>query len=311
LCIVLPAVCALAVLVLASTASADLTLWGLDENDGELFSFDNYSTLSGFTSYGTLKYHGRGRLRDVGPCVEAFGLDSDGVAYMAGNHDLYGIDIDEPVFMKFDTGEASTTGPNVVTIIGRIGVTFDESHDNITALSFHPGTGDLYALLRDDHNSTVDRLLIINKDTGALISDLGTISGLGEAVQSGEDMAFDERGNLYVIDNRDDHLYRVDPTSAEIIQLVDDDMGDSIEFEALAWDHELGRMISFDDYSDNFALLTLENGNNTFSGSVDGLGDVEGMDFVAVPEPTTGALLILGAAGVLAKRRRRSRSSRD
>ena len=297
-------VCALAVLVSATVASADLTLWGVDENDGELFSIDNYSTLSGFTSYGKLKYYQGTRLKNVGAHIEAFGLDPDGMAYMAVNDDLG--DIDEPVFMKFNIGDATTSGPNVVTVVGRIGVTFDSSSDNITGLSYHPGTGELYALFRDNHDSTIDRLLIIDKDTGAVVSDLGTITGLGEKVQSGEDMTFDDRGNLYVTDNKDDHLYRVDPANAQIIDLVDSDMGRSVRFEALAWDHELGRMIGFDDYSDKFALLTLENGSNTFLGRVCGLGDVEGMDFVPVPEPATLTLLVLGGAAILARRQRRA-----
>ena len=308
---VLLLVCALAVSISTVTASADMRLWGVDENDGELFSLDSYTALSGFTSYGKLKYSYGGRLRDVGPHIEAVGLDSGGVAYMAGNHDLRRTGIEEPVLMKFDTNAASTTGPNVVTVIGQMGVTFDDSHDNITALSFSPGTGVLYALFRDNHDSTIDRLFIINKDTGAVITDVGAISGLGEKVVSGEDMAFDGRGNLYVTDNDDDHLYRIDPATAGIVEVVDDNMGGSVKFEAMAWDHEVGRMVGFDDYSDKFALVTLEDGNNTFLGRICGLGDVEGMDFVAsdvvIPEPTTAVLLVFGATGILARRGRRSR----
>jgi hypothetical protein len=178
-------------------------------------------------------------------------------------------------------------------------------------LSFSPGAGVLYALFRDDHDSATDRLFIVDKDTGAVITDIGEISGLGEKVASGEDMAFDHRGNLYVTDNDDDHLYRIDPATAGIIEVVDNNMGGSVKFEALAWDHEAGVMVSFNDYNDKFALVTMEDGNNTFLGRISGLGDVEGMDFVAsnivVPEPTTAVLLMLGATGVLAKRRRRSR----
>ncbi|MDP6544321.1 MAG: PEP-CTERM sorting domain-containing protein [Phycisphaerae bacterium] len=308
---VLALICALAVAIPAVTASADMRLWGVDENDGELFSLDSYSTLSGFTSYGRLKYLYDGKLRDVGPHIEAVGLDSDGVAYMASNHDLRRTGIDEPVLMKFDTNTASTTGPNVVTVIGQMGVRFDSSSDNITGLSFSPGAGVLYALLRDNHDSTTDRLFTINPNTGVVITDIGTISGLGEEVESGEDMAFDDWGNLYVTDNDDDHLYRVDPATAAILEVVDNNMGRSVKFEALAWDHEAGRMVAFNDYNDKFALVTLEDGNNTFLGRISGLGDVEGMDFVAsdvvVPEPTTAVLLAFGAAGVLARRRRRVR----
>ncbi|GAH75954.1 unnamed protein product, partial [marine sediment metagenome] len=195
-----------AVLVSATAVSGELTLWGVDENDGELFSIDSYSTLLRFTSYGKLKYYKGTKLKNVGARIEAFGLDPDGMVYMAVNHDLAGIR--EPVFMKFNIADATTTGPNVVTVVGRIGVAFDSSRHNITGLSYHPGTGELYALFRDNHDSTTDRLLIIDKDTGAVVSGLGTITGLGEKVQSGEDLSFDDRGNLYVTDNKDDHLCR-------------------------------------------------------------------------------------------------------
>ena len=53
-----------------------------------------------------------------------------------------------------------------------------------------------------------ERLLVIDKDTGSVVSDVGAIAGLGQKVHSGEDLSFDDRGNLYVTDNKDDHLCR-------------------------------------------------------------------------------------------------------
>ncbi len=42
---VLILICALVVSISSVTAWADMRLWGMEENDGELFSLDSYSTL--------------------------------------------------------------------------------------------------------------------------------------------------------------------------------------------------------------------------------------------------------------------------
>ncbi len=131
----------------APPASATPTLWGVDEDDGELFSIDDYTSLTGFTSYGLLRYDTGAGFADVGRHIEAFALDVGGLAYMAVNDDV-GL-FDEPVLLSFDVNTASTVSDNVVTQIATLDLTFDaDGSDNISGLAFDPVSGDLYGLFR-------------------------------------------------------------------------------------------------------------------------------------------------------------------
>jgi len=312
----------IALLVGATTAHAVPMLWGVDEDDGELFSIADYTQIgggpaaAGLTVYGRLRYReDDGSVSNVGNDIEAFTLDVDGTAYMAINDDMDDVDglgdVDEPVLLRFNINDASTTDDNIVTVIGRINAAgYDASDgDNISGLSIDPRSGDLYGLFRHDGDA-VDRLLILNKTTAGVVNDIGTMAGLGEEVESGEDIEFDAAGNLYVTDNDDDHLYRVDRLTAAIVTVIDDDEGGSVKYEGLGWDFENDRLIGTEDHNELFTHLTLQNDSNIVYGSFAGLTDVEGIDFVptaeppdgVIPEPSAGAILLLG---LLAVRRRR------
>ena len=291
----------------AAGATTVPVLWGVDEDDGQLFSIGDYTNPAAtLTDYGRLRYWKGSSLRSISD-IEAFAIDAAGVAYMAVNHDLG--PIDEPVLIKFDLNTASTTSTNIVTVIGRMEVPFNSSSDNISGLGFHPFTGDMYGLFKDEPKK-VDRLLIIDpSDAG--VTQVGLIQGIGEKVCSGEELEFDQAGNLYVSDNADDELYRVDPNNGAILSVVDSDESDglghsSVKIEGLAWDPINSRMISFDDNYNIFAELTLTDGNNVPLGSICGLTDVEGIDFVTVivPEPASMALLVVGGLALIARRRR-------
>ena len=272
------------------------TLWGIDEDDGVLFSIAHYTHIcsgddaAGYVNYDELQWNDNGTLRDVGDDIEAFTLDADGTAYMVKNDSLgpYAA----PVLMKFNVYTADPAGDNVVTIIGHINVTFDHGDDNISGLTLHPDTGALYALFRNDSSDDPDHLLIIDKDTGNVISDLGEMTGLGEIVGSGEDLEFDPDGNLYVTDNEDDKLYQIDPATAQIIAVIDDDeeggLGVSdVKFEGLAWHFIDNILLGTEDNHDLFARLTLESGNNQSFCSLDDLEDVEGVDFIPCATPAS------------------------
>lgn len=273
-------------------------LWGIDEDDGQLFSFGDYrDPLATFTDYGALQYWNNGELVSVGRHIEAFTISPGGIAYMAVNSDIAGFD--EAVLLSFDLDGASTSGPNIVDFVGRIGVDFDDKGDNVTGLSFDPISGNLFMLFRDNGHSTVDRLMIIDELTGDLISDLGQIGGLGETSDAGEDLVFDPFGNLYVTDDHDDHLYRIDRLSGEILAILDDyeagGLGEnSLKLEALAWDFVNNQLIGMDDKHELLVQFSSGSGNNTVLADVGALGltDVEGMAFI--PEPSTSAVIVAG-----------------
>ena len=141
--------------------------------------------------------------------------------------------VQQPVFLSFNIENASTTSANVVTILGRIPTEGIASGGEISGLSIHPLTGELYALFRHGGSGAADNLIIVHKTngngngdgngSGNLVQDIVTMTGLGQQVGSGEELVFDSLGNLYVTDNADDHLYQVDPNTAEIIAVLDDD----------------------------------------------------------------------------------------
>lgn len=292
------------------------TLWGIDEDDGELFRIDDYNNASStFTSYGQLKWNDNGTLRNIGNDIEAFTVPADGLAYMVLNDNLGALGKDRgpyshdgPVLLRFDMRTASTTQDNLVEVIGVIDVEFDSRIDNITGLGFNPMSGELHALLWDnasDDSPLNDRLLTIDLNDGRVLRDL-TLSG----VLTGEDMIFHEDGRLLVVDEDDNDVYFVDPANASILSTFDDDIRKGLSgssfFEALAWDAENDRLIAFSDVGDYFAVLTEGDQDNFSLGGVNGLTDVESLAFwepirpalarvsSVIPEPVTGILLGLG-----------------
>jgi hypothetical protein len=276
-------------------------LWGVDEDDGELFSIANYTQIShgaaaaaGFTSYGRLMYdrNGRGAYRPVGPDIEAMTIDSDGMMYMAVNHNLVRSGkstLKSPVLIKFDVNHATTTGPNVVEVVGRIPIAKWRRDDNISGLTIQPGSGDLYALFRtDDDGDDTDRLLKISKANARVLQNIGEIrsTSLNRNCNKCEDLKFDESGDLYASDDWDDHLYRVNPASGEILATVDSNerrgltrLAASLKIESIARDPESSRFVAFDDNSNQFVQLTMSDGNNASIGGLPGLTDVEGLEF--------------------------------
>ncbi len=299
-----------------------VTLWGVDEDDGELFSIDDYTRIgsgpaaAGLIVYGELMLDD-GHISPVGRDIEAFTLDMDGTAYMSLNHELelnHDWELEESILLTFNINDASTTADNVVTVVGEIGIS-DWGHDDdddddeaiVTGLAIDPtdapDSDRLYALLQadddddddDDDDGDSDRLLIISKTDGHLIQDVGPlkghINGRTERVTSGEDLEFDESGRLFVTDNADDELYEVDPATGRIIDQIDTNQRgglnkSSLKTEGLAWDPVSARMLASDDKHDLFYIQSLQNRNNTALGSLSKLTDVEGIDFVVDEEIT-------------------------
>ena len=286
-------------------ASKAATLWGVDEDDHELFSVGNYTKIGGggnpkIETYGVLKYLKDGVVTDLpvdpatGGHIGSIALDADGVAYMALN---FALDVDggaslaAPVLLSFDTANATKNGPNVVTVIGQILIPgFDEPNgdDNISGLSFDPVSGDLYALWRVDNNADPDMLLIVDPADAGLVINLGTMNGLGETVEDGEDLEFDGFGNLYVSDDEDDHLYRVALNPVAIDEVVDSKQHQGFpignpKIEGLGWDPGLEQLVGSEDLLELFYIQSMEDGNNTLIGTIAGKTDVEAIDLI-LPE---------------------------
>ena len=205
------------------------------------------------------------------------------------------LDVIDGLRASFPLGNASTDPktPNTVKVIGSIPIPgFDISpavDDNISGLSFDPATGELFALYRVTDGPAPDKLLLISKDNASLIKDLGEIrnDALGAIVEDGEAIEFDESGNLYISDNWDDQLVQVDPQTNQIMRVIDDNqrggltgVGSQLKTEGLAWNPVTDTMVATDDRKDIFYIQTLENGSNVTLGALDGLLDVEAIDFL-------------------------------
>lgn len=263
-------------------------LWGIDEDDGQLFVMEDYTDSSTMVNYGRLKWNNNGNIQTIGSDMEAMTLDENGDMYIALDRNLVGSS-DAATLLKFNINDASTTSDNVVEVMGEIGIDFDSYADNVTGLSIDPLSGDLVAGLKNYNSSNervTDQLYVISKTDGSVVRFIGTISGLGEQSHRLEDIEHAPDGSLYVTQNYDDHTYKVDPKNGSILEVIDDNqrggLGSGVKFEALGWDFANNRLIGFDDNDESLAKLTLEDGNNYeyYNTRSMGLTDVEGVDFV-------------------------------
>ena len=286
-------------------------LWGIDEDDGQLFSLTDYTTHGGFEDYGQLKWDNNGIIEVLETNtynyqhsdIEAMTLDVDGTMYMALDRILPGVNSNNNQYcstlLTFNILDAKLkgNGDNIVNVIDAIKIPCDHHQDNISGLSIDPSNGELVALLKDydsSGNLIADKLYIISKTDGSLVDTIGSITGLQEQSDRAEDIEFsnlDADGNtyIYVTDDYDDHTYKVDPVDGTILTVIDNNQTAGLgvsqaKFEALGWDFANNRLAGYDDNNDLVANLTLEAGNNINYGQGLGLTDVEGIDFVPTPD---------------------------
>ena len=284
----------------AQASSTTPRMWGIDEDDGQLFSFEDYTTLTGFNNYGQLKWDDNGTIRTIGEDIEAMTLDVDGTMYIALDR-ILGVDDNNGTYcatlMSFNIQDAllEGTGDNLVDILGAIQIPCDSGDDNVSGLSIDPLTGDLVALLKDYNNGdnpVHDKLYKISKSDGSLVQLIGAITGLSEHSLDAEDIEHAPDGTLYVTDNDDDETYKVDSSTGAIIEVIDQSQDNglgsvsSVKFEALGWDFGNNRLVGNDDDNEVIAQLTLQEGNNLSYGDTNSLSltDVEGIDFVPTPD---------------------------
>lgn len=258
-------------------------MWGVDQDDGELFSVDDYTAQDvGFRSYGRLRWNRNGSTPYLGSGVTAFAVDDGGVSYMIHKGDLGSTD--GPVLLRFDLNGRSLTQPNVADVVGTAGWGKD-----VTGLSFEPTTGKLYAVAMPVGDKKAGgHLFVIDKVSGDLISDVGELKSADDGRDKGDKitkpagLTFDDDGNVYVVDEEGE-MYRVNKDTAEVVECIDDDLPNGSKYESVVWDSANGRLLASYTGHGAKALWEITPGDG---GDVEwmnlgsfGINDAEGLDF--------------------------------
>lgn len=246
------------------------TVWGVDKDDANLFSIDDYQNIvSGTTTYGPLKWNDGGTLTELTGQLPAMAIDNAARMFLVSGSALGSVD--GPVLLRMNLEDATASGDNVVTVIGQI-----DTGGDIRGLTIDPLSDALYAIRGDG------RMYIIDKKDGSVLSDIGQVAGLGESITAAEDLTFDAMGNLYVIDNGDDEVYRVDKTTAEILEVYANGNSGIGTMQGLAWDHLNQRLLATDTAGDDLHYSRLSGyGAATLSSlSSQALTDVEAISFM-------------------------------
>ena len=215
------------------------TLWGIDEDDGQLFAMGDYTDSSTMIDYGLLKWNDNGVIKNIGNDMEAMTIDENGDMYIALDRKLSGTGRGATL-LKTNVTHVTPDGNNVVEVLGTIGVGFNHRNDNISGLSINPINGELVALLKNynrDGNQVNDRLYVIDKTDGSKIREIGQIKGSRNQSKRAEDIEHAPDGSLYVTDDHDDHTYKVNTNTGAIVEVTDNNQKDglgstSVKFEA-------------------------------------------------------------------------------
>jgi hypothetical protein len=244
-------------------------LWGVDEDDATLFAFTNYNSAATLVNYGRLKWNNGGVNTDLSADsnVSSIAIDRTGRAYMTSDTSLGGNTA--PLLLSFNLTNASTTLPNVVSIVGSIPTSIE-----IRGLAFDPTNDDLYALRSDGW------LFVISKTNASILRTVGQVTGLGDVVTTGEDLAFDPFGNLYVADDTDDEFYRVNKANGAIIEATP---GGSLgTVQSFAWDAVNNRILIGESGTDFIMHVSADMSSAGFLAGLAAMGltDIEAIGFV-------------------------------
>ena len=246
------------------------TLWGIDRDDADLFAIDDYRDPgAGTTTYGPLKWNDGGTLTPLTGLVRAMAIDNSARMYLVSSSALGSVS--GPVLLRMNLEDVTQSGDNVVTVIGQMGTGSD-----IRGLTIDPLNDDLYAIRADG------RLYLVDKKNGSVLTDIGQVAGQGESITTAEDVTFDVMGNMLVIDNGDDEIYRVDKTTAEILEVYANGNSGIGTMQGLAWDHLNQRILATDTGGDDlhYSYLSGYGAASTVSLSAQALTDVEAICFM-------------------------------
>lgn len=162
-------------------------------------------------------------------------------------------------------------------------------------LGFDPITGQLLAV----QTFGADRLISIDPATG-VGTPIGTIILDGDISA----MAFDDIGNLFVLDTRNDFVYRIDATTAVIQQTYSIGGTDLGASAGMVYDPDSGFFYIADGGPGGTDRFYVFSAADEFLFPLADLPLADGLSGLAyVPEPAAGLLLVF--AGCICARRRR------
>ncbi|MBX7211912.1 MAG: hypothetical protein K1X78_26640, partial [Verrucomicrobiaceae bacterium] len=295
-----------------SVACSTNVVWGVDQDDAQLFSFTwprDLADANNLKDYGSLYYSPDGSmnpatavsLTTITNGVESFAIDKNGTAWMTTVDDV-GTTVGA-VLMKIDltTAKLASSGQkNIVTIVGSV----PSAAGALAGLAFDP-SGQLYA---GHPSSSGSRLYKLGTpgNPGVAITLVGTITGLSKTAFDVQDIEFTPDGRLFGMDlgdelvEGDETLFEISPTTGAIIGIADSAPGGGInnrptknllKVEGIAWDTLRGVMTFNDDHNDmwgSFDNLTSAGNNNEGVAGDSVLTDVEGYRFMPCLTPSAG-----------------------
>ncbi len=255
-----------------SEGSDHLHLWAFSDYDNATTSAIDFGRLSYFDP-------STSTVRDIGDAgdLEAMAVNKyTGQAYFLSKNDANNGPGSSAALWTYNLNDAEANFGNIVlTLLGHIS---RPSGFAMEALAFDPASNRLYTtdpVDGDQNSGTVTDVLYYIDITSLsanplLVSNailIGSISGLGETNNYVDGMEFSDDGKLYAIDGTDDHLYEIDPNTAAIIGIEDNNIPGgtghgSVDIETITWDAVNSRMIGIDNDGNHQEFIEITLGSN-------------------------------------------------